>query len=101
MHAAAYAVLLTGALAGGFVSGLSGFGTALMALGIWLYVAAFSPSTTFASLLPGLVLHGIGIGFATSQLTNVVLSDIPPQKAGSVPRARVIRNCSGVRRWRH
>ena len=31
-------VLLLGALAGGFVSGLSGFGTALMALGIWLYV---------------------------------------------------------------
>src|SRR6187200_2604609 len=38
MHAAAYALLLFGALAGGFVSGLAGFGTALMALGIWLYV---------------------------------------------------------------
>jgi uncharacterized protein len=35
---AAYALLLLGALAGGFVSGLAGFGTALMALGIWLYV---------------------------------------------------------------
>jgi uncharacterized membrane protein YfcA len=33
-----YALLLFGALAGGFVSGLAGFGTALMALGIWLYV---------------------------------------------------------------
>ena len=33
-----YAVLLFGALAGGFVSGLAGFGTALMALGIWLYI---------------------------------------------------------------
>jgi uncharacterized membrane protein YfcA len=33
-----YAILLGGALAGGFVSGLSGFGTALMALGIWLYI---------------------------------------------------------------
>ena len=31
-------LLLVGALAGGFVSGLAGFGTALMALGIWLYV---------------------------------------------------------------
>ncbi len=38
MHAAAYALLFVGALAGGFVSGLAGFGTALMALGIWLYV---------------------------------------------------------------
>jgi len=32
-------------------------------------------------------LHGIGIGFATSQLTNVVLSDIPHQKAGSASGA--------------
>lgn len=38
MTEAAYALLLFGALAGGFVSGLAGFGTALMALGIWLYV---------------------------------------------------------------
>jgi uncharacterized membrane protein YfcA len=38
LDAAIYAVLLFGALAGGFVSGLAGFGTALMALGIWLYV---------------------------------------------------------------
>src|SRR5207244_9488739 len=36
--ATTYAVLLAGALAGGFVSGLAGFGTALMALGIWLYI---------------------------------------------------------------
>ena len=38
MDAATYAILLAGALAGGFVSGLAGFGTALMALGIWLYI---------------------------------------------------------------
>ncbi len=62
-------------------------GLTLEALGIWLYVVAFSQSTTFLSLLPALMLHGIGIGFATSQLTNVVLSDIPPQKAGSASGA--------------
>ncbi len=38
MSTIALAALLLGALAGGFVSGLAGFGTALMALGIWLYV---------------------------------------------------------------
>ena len=38
MHAGAYALLFAGALAGGFVSGLAGFGTALMALGLWLHV---------------------------------------------------------------
>jgi uncharacterized membrane protein YfcA len=38
MGATGFLVLLLGALAGGFVSGLSGFGTSLMALGIWLYI---------------------------------------------------------------
>src|SRR6184192_3794363 len=38
MATAAIFLLLVGALAGGFVSGLAGFGTALMALGIWLYI---------------------------------------------------------------
>ena len=38
MGAIGYVLLIVGALAGGFVSGLAGFGTALMALGIWLYV---------------------------------------------------------------
>ncbi|MBV9735416.1 MAG: sulfite exporter TauE/SafE family protein [Acidisphaera sp.] len=32
------AVVLAGAFAGGFVSGLAGFGTGLVALGIWLHV---------------------------------------------------------------
>ena len=32
------AVLVFGAVAGGFVSGLAGFGTALIALGVWLNV---------------------------------------------------------------
>ena len=38
MTTLAFVLLFSGALAGGFVSGLAGFGTALMALGIWLYV---------------------------------------------------------------
>lgn len=32
------AALLTGALAGGFINGLAGFGTALLALGVWLQI---------------------------------------------------------------
>jgi EmrB/QacA subfamily drug resistance transporter len=62
-------------------------GLVLEAAGIFGYVIAAGPDTTFWSLMPALVLHGIGIGFATSQLTNVVLSDIPPQKAGSASGA--------------
>jgi hypothetical protein len=38
MNAGGYALLFAGALAGGFVSGLAGFGTALITLGIWLYL---------------------------------------------------------------
>src|ERR1700761_2545734 len=38
MTTAALVLLFVGALAGGFVSGLAGFGTGLVALGIWLYV---------------------------------------------------------------
>ena len=38
MSTSAFVLLALGALAGGYVSGLAGFGTALMALGIWLYV---------------------------------------------------------------
>ena len=46
MPVAAYGILLAGAIAGGFVSGLAGFGTALMALGIWLYVLPPSMAVT-------------------------------------------------------
>src|ERR1700742_3682304 len=49
MSLAAYGLLLFGALAGGFVSGLAGFGTALMTLGIWLYV--LPPSTAVPLVL--------------------------------------------------
>jgi len=49
MTTVAFGLLLLGALAGGFVSGLAGFGTALMALGIWLY--AFPPSVAVPLIL--------------------------------------------------
>jgi uncharacterized protein len=41
-------VILIGAIAGGFVSGLAGFGTGITALGIWLYVM---PPSLAASLV--------------------------------------------------
>ena len=54
MSTFALVLLLLGALAGGFVSGLAGFGTALMALGIWLYVVP--PSIAVPLVLIGSVL---------------------------------------------
>lgn len=49
MAATGFVLLFVGALAGGFVSGLAGFGTALMALGIWLHV--MPPSIAVALVL--------------------------------------------------
>jgi uncharacterized protein len=49
MTTVALALLFLGAFAGGFVSGLAGFGTALMTLGIWLYV--FPPAVAVSLVL--------------------------------------------------
>jgi uncharacterized protein len=43
-------LILAGALAGGFVNGLTGFGTALTALGIWLYVVPAPVAATLVIL---------------------------------------------------
>ena len=41
-----------------------------------------SPTMTFVDLLAPYGLFGFGIGFASSQLTNVILSDISAEKSG-------------------
>ena len=46
MSVAVITVVLFGALAGGFVSGLAGFGTGLIALGIWLHVMVPGQATS-------------------------------------------------------
>ncbi|MBU6499455.1 MAG: sulfite exporter TauE/SafE family protein [Rhodospirillales bacterium] len=43
-------VVLGGAFGGGFISGLVGFGTGLMALGIWLYVLAPSAASSLVAV---------------------------------------------------
>ncbi len=48
-----------------------------------VYMAVFvSPDLSFGHLLPGLIGYGLGAGFSVTQLTNVILSDIPPPKSG-------------------
>jgi uncharacterized membrane protein YfcA len=42
-------VVLAGALAGGFITGLAGFGTGLVALGFWLHVVDPVPAATLAA----------------------------------------------------
>ena len=57
-------------------------GLILEVLGLVVIAFVVSPSITFSDLLLGWGLFGFGIGFASSQLTNVILSDIPAEKSG-------------------
>ncbi|HWS45216.1 MAG TPA: MFS transporter, partial [Acidimicrobiia bacterium] len=56
-------------------------GLAMEALGL-VMVAAIVPHISFFTLLPGSVVFGIGVGLASSQLVNVILFDIEPDKVG-------------------
>jgi len=62
-------------------------GLGLEAAGLAAIALVVSPTLTFPELLPGFVLFGVGIGFAGSQLTNVILADIPSEKAGAASGA--------------
>ncbi|MEO8607855.1 MAG: MFS transporter [Chloroflexota bacterium] len=44
-------------------------------------------NTSYLSFLPAFSLYGFGLGLAIAQLANVVLSDIPPDKAGAASGA--------------
>jgi MFS family permease len=57
-------------------------GLVLEAVGLVVVAIMISPRTTLLALLPGTVLFGLGVGFSSSQLTNVILSDIDPERAG-------------------
>jgi EmrB/QacA subfamily drug resistance transporter len=48
---------------------------------VWIYFT-ISPSVAFLTLLPGFVLFGFGIGAASAQLTNVILSEVSMDKSG-------------------
>ena len=63
--------------------------TFVVRAGLLLVVAGFayvaiviSGGLTFWQLVPGLALYGTGVGFATTQLTNVVLSDVDRDRSG-------------------
>lgn len=62
-------------------------GLVLEAVGLCATALVITPDVTLGALLPGFALFGIGLGFASSQLTNVVLSEIPPDHAGTASGA--------------
>lgn len=57
-------------------------GIALEVVGLVIIAVSVRPGITLAELLPGWLIFGFGVGFANSQLTNVVLSDVDPDKSG-------------------
>jgi EmrB/QacA subfamily drug resistance transporter len=57
-------------------------GLASQTVGLLMVAFSISPTMTFLALLPGIVCFGLGLGFSSSQLTNVVLSAIDPERSG-------------------
>jgi EmrB/QacA subfamily drug resistance transporter len=57
-------------------------GMGLEAVGILATTLLISRTVTGFQLAIPLFVYGLGVGFATAQLTSVVLSDIPPQRSG-------------------
>jgi EmrB/QacA subfamily drug resistance transporter len=57
-------------------------GLVLEVVGLVFVAFVVDPNMTFVDLLVPYGLFGFGIGFTSSQLTNVILSDIPPEKSG-------------------
>jgi hypothetical protein len=57
-------------------------GILLEILGIAGLALVIRPDSTWAVVVPLLFVYGVGVGFATAQLTGVVLADVPVERSG-------------------
>lgn len=57
-------------------------GMLLEAIGIFGLAFVLSTTTTGWGMAPWLCIYGLGVGFATAQLTGVILSEIPVAESG-------------------
>jgi EmrB/QacA subfamily drug resistance transporter len=72
-------------------------GLTLEAIGLLAVALVIEPGLSFWSLMPGFLFFGIGIGFAGSQLVNVVLYEIEPERVGSASGAQTtVRQLGGA-----
>ena len=62
-------------------------GLTSQSLGLLAAVFVIGSDVTLPRLLPVFILFGTGIGFAASQLTNVILRDVQVEKAGAASGA--------------
>ncbi|MGI8661951.1 MAG: MFS transporter [Acidimicrobiales bacterium] len=85
--------IIVGAQVGGHLTrrhgptGVVRVGLLLEAVGLVLMAMSVSPGLTMLRLVPSLAVFGLGVGFASSQLTNVILSEIEPEKSGAASGA--------------
>ncbi|MEO8287895.1 MAG: MFS transporter [Chloroflexota bacterium] len=78
-----FAAPTAGALSSRFgPKGVVSAGMLIEAVSIFLLGFVLSVDVSLMTLIPVLVLYGIGVGLAIAQLTNITLSDIPMQYAG-------------------
>lgn len=57
-------------------------GVLLELVGVVWTALAIGSNTGWGWVAPGLLIYGIGVGFATAQLTGVIMLDVPQSKAG-------------------
>jgi EmrB/QacA subfamily drug resistance transporter len=81
-------LIIIGSQVGGYLTRYVGvarvvqLGLFLEFVGLVFVAFVVDPNMSFVDLLVPYGLFGFGIGFASSQLTNVILSDIAPDKSG-------------------
>ncbi len=57
-------------------------GMALEVIGVLWIAVVLSTTVTGWMMAPGLFVYGMGVGFATAQLTGVILSEVPVAESG-------------------
>ncbi|MDP4667601.1 MAG: MFS transporter [Gaiellales bacterium] len=62
--------------------GVVQLGMSLEAVGLMSFALIVAPGIPAWHLIPALIVYGFGIGFSTSQLTGLVLSEVPVAKSG-------------------
>ena len=80
--------------------GIVQIGMGLEALGLLLFALVIDPGIPAWHMIPPLFIYGLGIGFATAQLTGVILADVPVaasgQASGVQSTSRQIGSALGV-----
>jgi EmrB/QacA subfamily drug resistance transporter len=76
------------------------FGVLLELVGVVATAFAIGADAGWGWVAPGLFVYGVGVGFATAQLTGVIMIDVNPDKAGqasgSQSTARQVGSAMGI-----